>query len=72
VELRSYLAISHLIYESVGFFKLFLGTPQHALGKVRHFALVEQSSHRRPRLVLIVRVDSVAPNHLFGRNLDHD
>jgi len=66
------LAINRLS-DNVGGVKHFSSVLVRALGRARHFALVEELSYQ-PRLArnrFQVR-NSVRPMHLFGRNFDHD
>src|SRR6266700_7348935 len=59
--------------DNVGAVKHFSSVLVPALGRARHFALVEELSYQ-PRLArnrFQVR-NSVRPMHLFGRNFDHD
>src|SRR2546428_13277317 len=61
------------ISNNVGGVKHCLSTLRPALGKERHFALVEglRFPTKGSLAILAVR-NSVRPNHLFDHNLDHD
>jgi len=61
------------ISNNVGGVKHCLSTLRPALGKERHFALVDGFRFPTKGSLAIVAVrNSVRPNHLFDHNLDHD
>jgi hypothetical protein len=64
---------SHRVSDNAGGVKQISSVLVRALGRARHFALVEELPYQ-PRLArnpFQVR-NSVRPMHLFGHNLDHD
>ena len=64
---------THRLSNNVGGVKHCLSTLRPALGKERHFALVDGFRFPTKGSLAIVAVrNSVRPNHLFDHNLDHD
>jgi len=65
--------VKHRLSDNAGGVKQISSVLVRALGRARHFALVEELPYQ-PRLArnpFQVR-NSVRPMHLFGHNLDHD
>jgi hypothetical protein len=65
--------LQNRVSDNVGGVKHYSSVVVRALGRARHFALVEELPYQ-PRLArnrFQVR-NSVRPMHLFGRNFDHD